>query len=117
MRRKHVITFVISVAIALLVVVAFFKPAYTGPGVRGNMIMLEVAKARWIHDHPGVEWPNNNDLRPYLSHGIPRSIHGEIYIINKVGAPVYEYDPKTERLSNLDSNGLDVVKDYLEQAK
>jgi tricorn protease-like protein len=48
---------------------------------------------------------------------MPHSIHGEIYIVNKVGAPVYAYDPKTERLASLDSNGLDVVKDYLEQTK
>jgi hypothetical protein len=118
MRARRVIIIVVIVTVGLLVAAAFLQLAYTGPGVRGNLIMLEVAKARWLHDHKGgVEWVTKNDLRTYLTNGMPRSVRGEIYIVNKVGEPVYAYDPKTERLVSLDSKGLDVVKDYLEQAK
>ena len=37
--------------------------------------------------------------------------------VDAVDLAVYAYDTKTERLSCLDSNGLEVVKDYLEQSK
>jgi hypothetical protein len=118
MRAKRVIIVVVIAAAGLLVAVTLFQPAYTGPGVRGNLIALEVAKARWLHDHKsGDEWLTKKDVQPYLAAGMPHSVHGEIYIVNKVGAPVYAYDPKTEKLASLDSNGLEVVKDYLEQAK
>lgn len=118
MKAKRVIFIVVIAAVGLLVGVAFFQPAYTGPGVRGNLIALEVAKARWLHDHKGgVEWPTKKDLQPYLKGALPRSVHGEIYIVNKAGAPVYSYDPRTERLSTLDSNGVEVLKYYLEQSK
>jgi hypothetical protein len=118
MRAKRVVTVVLIAAVGLLVAAIFLQPAYTGPGLPGNLITLEVAKARWLHDHKGgVEWPTRKDLRPYLTNGMPRSVHGEIYIVDKVGEPVYAYDPKTERLASLDSKGLDVVKAYLEQMK
>lgn len=114
MRAKRNIIIVLVLAVGLLMGIAFQQPAYTGPGVRGNLIAFEVAKARWSHDHKsGDEWPTKSDLRPYLRGSVPRSIHGEIYIVNKVGAPVYAYDPNTEKLSSLDSNGLQVVKAYL----
>jgi hypothetical protein len=118
MRTKRVIIVVVIVAAGLLLAASMLLPAYTGPGVRGNLIALEVAKARWLHDHKSSDgWLTKKDLQPYLAAGLPHSVHGEIYIVNKVGEPVYAYDPKTERLDSLDSNGLDVVKDYLEQAK
>jgi hypothetical protein len=117
MKKKRVIIAVVIVVAGLLAA-GLFQPAYTGPGVRGNLIALEVAKARWLHDHKSSdEWPTKKDLQPYLTAGIPHSVHGEIYIVNKLGEPVYAFNPKTERLSSLDSNGLNVVKDYLEQAK
>jgi hypothetical protein len=117
MRAKRVIIVVIS-AIGLLVAAALLQPPYSGPGIRGNLIALEVAKVRWLHNRESSdEWPTKSDLRPYLRGGVPRSVRGEIYIVNKVGAPVYAYDPRTERLISLDSNGMNVVKDYLEQSK
>jgi hypothetical protein len=115
---KRLIIVVVVVATGLLLVAGLFQPAYIGPGVRGNLIALEVAKARWLHDHKSSdEWPTKRDLQPYFPAGLPHSVHGEIYIVNKVGDPVYAYDPKTERSSGLDLNGLNIVKDYLEQTK
>ena len=116
MRSKRVIVFMIIAAVGLLVASALLLPPYTGPGVRGNLIVLEVAKARWWNDHKsGIEWPTRKDLRPYLTNGMPRSIHGEIYIVNKIGAPVYAFDPKTERLSSVSTTDSIAVKYYLEQ--
>ena len=117
MRSKRNIV-VVVIAVVGLLVVASITPAYRGPGVRGNLIALEVAKARWLHDHKtGNEWPTKRDLKPYMASGAPHSVHGEIYIVNKVGEPVYAYDTDTERLSSLDASGLEVVKAYLEQTK
>jgi len=116
MRARRVIVVVVIAVAGLLVAGALFQPAYTGPGVRGNLIALEVAKARWLRDHKtGDEWPTKRDLKPYLPNGRPHSVHGEIYIVNKVGEPVYAYDTGTERLSSLDANGLEAVRAYLEQ--
>jgi hypothetical protein len=120
MRAKRVIIIVIIVAVGLLVAVALFLPAYTGPGVQGNLIRLEVAKARWWNDHKGgAEWPTKKDLLPYLPNGAPwiHAVHREIYIINKIGAPVYAYDERTEKLSSVSSNDSMAVKYYLEQTK
>ena len=119
-RAKRVIIIVVIAAAGLLVAAALFQPAYTGPGIQGNLIRLEVAKARWWDDHKGgVEWPTKKDLLPYLTNGAPwiHPRHGEIYIINKTGAPVYAYDERTERLSCVTSNDLVAVKYYLEQTK
>ncbi len=71
-------------------------------------MLLERAKAQWQADHPnGTDWPTEGDLLPYLTHGIGiRSIqqflephHGEVYLVNKIGAPVIAYHPeKGERV-------------------
>ena len=108
-----------------LVLAAFVLPAltraraYSGPGVQGNLFTLEVAKARWLDAHPrGSEWPTKNDLLPYLTNGtgfgsfdeVIRPRNREIYIINKIGAPVCAYDPKSERLFTVSSNQLPLIE-------
>jgi hypothetical protein len=93
--------------------------AYSGPGVQGNLLTLEVAKARWMDEHPGgSEWPTKQDLLPYLTNGtrlisfdqVNRPRNGEIYIINKTGAQVCAYDPKSERPFTVDSNQLQMIQ-------
>lgn len=93
--------------------------AYSGPGIQGNLWILEVAKARWLDAHAGgSEWPTRQDLLPYLTNGtrytafdqVIRPRHREIYIINKTGAPVYAYDPGSERLITASSNHLRLIE-------
>ncbi|HYG35055.1 MAG TPA: hypothetical protein VEC99_09740 [Clostridia bacterium] len=69
----------------------------------GNLIILERAKAQWQRDHQGAkEWPTKQDLLPYLCTDPQRTSFeqvilakwGEIYILNRIGAPVYAYFPK-----------------------
>lgn len=86
---------------------------YSGPGLQGNLLKLELAKARWLDEHrDGDEWPGRDDLLPYLTNGtqftsfdeVIRPRDREIYIINRTGAPVLAYDPRSERLITLHSN-------------
>lgn len=89
--------------------------AYSGPGIQGNLLVLEVAKARWVAAHKGGdEWPTLQEVLPYLTNGMAkfsiRPVDKEIYIINKVGAPVYAYVPKTERLYSVDTNKWELIK-------
>jgi len=124
--KRGIIIVIIVTAVVLLLSFLSLRPAYTGPGVEGNLIWLEVAKARWQDDHKaGTEWPTKKNLLPYLTKGKPwtsfnqviHPVHGEIYIINKTGAPVYAYDPRTEMLSSVSSNRSNAVKFYLKQIK
>lgn len=113
---------IIIVAAVLLLAAAFILPAlsraraYSGPGVHGKLVALEVAKARWADTHKsGAEWPTVADVSPYLTNGAARfwqvrPVYKEIYIINKVGAPVYAYDPRTERLYCVSSNDLPLIE-------
>jgi len=118
----------IIVAAVLLATGAFILPAlsrarvYSGPGVHGNLVALEVAKARWVDAHRGgAEWPTMADVSPYLTNGAARfgqvrPVYREIYIINKVGAPVYAYHPKTGRLYSyrVSSNDLPLIEQLKE---
>lgn len=108
----------IIVLVGAILLVAIFNPtafrrarAYRRPGIQENLFALEVAKARWAAAHKGGgEWPTMKEVLPYLTNGstiFGGGIHPrnqEIYIVNKVGAPVYAYDPVTEKLLSLRSN-------------
>ena len=122
MKARRVILVVVA---GLLVLAAFILPAlsrarvYSGPGVPGNLLTLEVAKARWLDAHPGgSEWPTKQDLLPYLTNGtrftsfdqVIRPRNREIYIINKTGAPVCAYDPRSEHLFTVDSNRIHLIE-------
>ena len=85
--------------------------AYSGPGIHGNLMMLEVAKARWADAHKGEDWPRMQAVLPYLTNGSTkwggiRPVRDEIYILNKIEAPVSAYDPRSERLYTVASNDL-----------
>jgi hypothetical protein len=107
--------------VAAMVVPALFRAkAYTGPGIHGNLVALEVAKSQWMADHKGVDaWLTRQDLLPYLTRhtqwtsfdqAIRRTPAGEIYIVNRTGAPVYAYVPGSERLLCVDSNDWKLVE-------
>lgn len=93
--------------------------AYSGPGIRGNLFVLEVAKAQWMEEHKGADaWLTRQDLVPYLTRGthltsfeqaIRRTPAMEIYIVNRTGAPVYAYVPGSERLLCVDSNDWKLI--------
>jgi hypothetical protein len=122
MKAWRVILIVVG---GLVLLAAVILPAlsrarlYSGPGIPGNLLTLEVAKARWVDEHPGgSEWPTKQDLLPYLTNGtrftsfdqVIRPRNREIYIINKTGAPVSAYDPRSERLFTVDSNRLHLIE-------
>ena len=122
MKRWRVILIVVA---GILLLAAFLLPAlrrargYSGPGVQGNLLALELAKARWQDEHPGgAEWPTKRDLLPYLTNGtrftsfdqVIRPRDREIYIINRTGAPVSAYDPRSERLFTLSSNRVPLME-------
>ncbi len=115
---------ILIAVVGMLLLAAFIIPAlsrgraYSGPGVQGNLLTLEVAKAKWLDDHPtGGEWPTKHDLLPYLTNGtrfmsfeeVIRPRNREIYIINRTGAPVCAYDPRSERLFTLTSNKMALI--------
>ena len=97
-----------SIAYALLSAMSAAH-AYSGPGVHGNLVVLEVAKARWAAVHTNEEWPTMRDISPYFTNGTTwfgkiRPVREEIYIINKVGMPVIAYDLRNEKVSTVSSN-------------
>jgi len=124
MKKWHVI--LIIVVLGLVLVAAMILPAlsaaksYSGPGIHGNLMYLEVAKAQWIDAHKGVDaWLTKRDLLPYLTNGTQKTLfeqvirstpEREIYIINKTGAPVYAYEPRSERLFCVDSNDWKLIE-------
>lgn len=108
--------------VALMVLRARLRAkAYSGPGIRGNLFALEVAKAQWMEEHKGVDaWLTRQDLLPYLTRGthwtlfeqaIRRTPAREIYIVNRTGAPVYAYVPGSERLLCVDSNDWKLIEE------
>jgi hypothetical protein len=117
MKKWHVIVFIVLPG--LLLIAALILPSlshgYSGPGIHGDLITLEVAKAQWEADHKGVDaWLTKRDMLPYLTRDTHwtsfeqaiRTSRDVVYIINKTGAPVYAYEPKSERLFCVDSNDL-----------
>jgi hypothetical protein len=93
---------------------------YSGPGIHGNLMTLEIAKARWIDTHKGgKEWPTMNEVLPYLTNGpskfgYVKPVRGEIYIINKVGERVYAYDPKSEILYSVSAEDFSRIEELKE---
>ena len=89
--------------------------AYSGPGLSGNLRSLQLAKEEWQADGHTNEWPTAEDLFPASARGrslnqILRSRHGELYFINRTGAPSFAYVPKADgrggELWIMTSNGI-----------
>jgi hypothetical protein len=121
MKRCQVIVIVVA---GILLVVTLLLPAlskarhYSGPGIPGNLITLEVAKARWLDEHPDhAEAPTKQDLLSYLTNGTPftsfdqviRLRNREIYSINRIGERVSAHYPHSDKLITLDSNELSLI--------
>jgi hypothetical protein len=73
--------------------------AYSGPGVHGNLRSLQLAKDQWLADGNTKEWPTAADLFPASPSAktfqeIMRPRYGELYFINRTGAPPFAYFPK-----------------------
>jgi len=101
-----IVLFGLVVVFAVVLPALSAKISYSGPGVRGNLIALEVAKARWAENHTNSVWPTMQDIAPYFTNGWSpiRPVRQEIYIINKVGTPVISYDPRTKATSIVSTN-------------
>lgn len=127
---KEWICIVILTAILLLATIRFWPNhrdharIYSGPGIAGNLFDLERIKECWEFDHPGGNaWPTWQDLSPYVGatnfHMIP--VYDEIYLINRTGAPVFAYFPKTAwgfhegETTSLDEEDLQRVKKFVPQ--
>jgi hypothetical protein len=96
--------------------------AYSGPGVDGNLVVLEVAKTRWAAAHTNEDWPTMRDVLPYFTNGMTsfgsiRPVSREIYIINKVGTPVISYDSRNDRVSFANSNDYSHIHQILQEDK
>lgn len=121
---KKWLVIIIIVILGLLVITALILPAlstaYSGPSVYGDLTTVEAAKAQWEQDHKGADvWLTRQDLVPYLTRdthwtsfeqAIRTSSHGVIFIINKTGAPVFAYQPRSEKLFCVDSNYLRFIE-------
>ncbi len=109
MKRSHIIVAII--AVAGLTAVAVFPwlaraKAYSGPGIYGNLRSLQLAKDLWLADGNTNEWPTEQDLfgswwtnKTFTSAGKTfnermRPKYGELYFINRTGAPPFAYFPK-----------------------
>ena len=120
--------FIMVVILALFVLLAaavlpyFAKAkAYSGPGVHGNLRTLQLAKDQSLKDGNTNEWPTAAELFPGSSSGktfktIMRPKYGELYFINRTGAPPFAYFPKAGGQHSagdivvLTSNGLVKVR-------
>jgi len=119
MKVRQVIAVVVTLLVVAFVIVRERARAhqYSGPGIQGNLLALEVAKARWTDAHKGTnDSPKMIDIVPYLTNGGYQfgAIHPrykEIYIVNKVGQPVLAYDPRDDQVYTLSSNQLDMVEE------
>jgi hypothetical protein len=110
--------FILGVVVGLGIAVVYHsvvsalgaRVSYSGPGVHGNLVQLEVAKARWAEAHTNSDWPTMQDIAPYFTNGTTlwlgpvRPVRREVYIVNKVGTPVISYDPGTDATTFVSSN-------------
>jgi hypothetical protein len=124
MRSKH-LPFIIALfwlaALGVMVVLPAFRSAgaYSGPGISGNLRRIQIAKDEWLAAGNTNEWPTASDLfraTPGKTiNEIMRPRFGEIYFINRTGAPPFAYLPKTAggyregEIMVLSSNGTVVV--------
>src|SRR3954469_730130 len=112
-----VLAIIAALCIGFFVILPMFAKAkaYSGPGVSGNLRSLELAKKEWEADGHTNEWPTAEDLFPGARgrslNEILHSRSGELYFINRTGAPPFAYLPKApgrdeERILIMTSNGI-----------
>ena len=108
--------------LAVLLALPFFAKAkiHNGPGIYGNLRWIQLAKDEWLADGNTNEWPTAKDLfssspgRTFSD--IIRPRYGELYFINRTGAPPFAYIPKAVghyrggEILVLRSNGLMEVR-------
>jgi hypothetical protein len=100
MTRSGIFIAALALGALLIFLPIFWKVrARSGPGIGGNLQSLQLAKDVWLADGHTNEWPSGEDLFPYWSHA--KSLnetfsrwHGELYFINRTGAPPFAYIPK-----------------------
>ncbi len=125
MRSKRlplIITLFCVAALAAIVVLPALKraKAYSGPGIFGNLRSIHMAKDAWLAAGNTNEWPTAADLFG-ASDGralnqIMRPKYGELYFINRTGAPPFAYVPKGAgqyrdgEIRILASNGIVVIQ-------
>jgi hypothetical protein len=100
-RLVIVISSIAALCIGVFVVPLVFAKgkAYSGPSVFGNLQSLQLMKEQWQANGHTNEWPSGEDLFADGTRG--RSInerfrrrYGELYFINRTGAPPFAYIPK-----------------------
>jgi hypothetical protein len=124
MKRWLIIMAVLALAgvavVALMPAVSRAK-VHSGPGIYGNLRIVQLAKEQWMADGHTNEWPTVKDLFPDASPGktvqdVVRPRSGELYFINRTGAPPFAYIPKAGgqykggEILVLVSNGVAVVR-------
>lgn len=116
--------FVAMTALAVLVVFAWLTPgiAYSGPSIASNLRSIQLAKEVWLANGGTNEWPTAADLfsrgekgTVSLNERMRHTPYGEIYFINRTGAPPLAYIPKATRQYRggevlvLTGSGLEVI--------
>ena len=99
-RLATLMIIIVTVAVggALLLPVFMRAHAYSGPSVFSNLSFIQTAKDRWEVAGHTNEWPTAQDLDLSVD---GRSVNkafrhrwGELYFINRTGAPPFVYIPK-----------------------
>lgn len=116
------------VALVALVVLAWLTrgTAHSGPSIAGNLRSIQLAKEIWLAEGGTNEWPTAADLFSLhvddktggvnLNEIMRQTPYGEIYFINRTGAPPFAYIPKAARRYRggevlvMTSNGLAVIR-------
>jgi hypothetical protein len=113
------VAIIATIVLAVLIILPAFAKAKVGggPGISGNLHWLQVAKDVWQSDGHTNEWPTGADLFPdwtrdrSLNKALSRRF-GELYFINRTGAPPFAYIPKANgpyrggEILIMTSNGL-----------
>src|SRR4051812_36569196 len=96
-----VVAIIAALCIGFFLVLPMFAraKAHSGPGLSGNLRSIQLAKEQWEADGHTHEWPTAEDLFPDSTRGISLNEmflgrHGELYFINRTGAPPFAYLPK-----------------------
>jgi hypothetical protein len=103
-RLLIILAVLVMVASFVCVVLPYFARAkvYSGPGIYGNLRYIQLAKDQWVGAGNTNEWPTAENLFPRSSPAksfqeIVRPRYGELYFINRTGAPPFAYFPKAAR--------------------